>query len=137
MTIYKSHSRLIGLLAELQARMSRSCSFCCFLPHTQLVSLKPSKTHQDQEVGQNKTAYVRIALVTFLLRVYTCSSIKTWKLSLLVNHRSVQKTLKAVIHALLCDQAISWQLLWSVARDKLSFSYVDFWFNFDAIMNFY
>ena len=23
-----------GLLAELQARMSRSCRFCCFLPHT-------------------------------------------------------------------------------------------------------
>ncbi len=23
-----------ALLAELQARMSRSCRFCCFLPHT-------------------------------------------------------------------------------------------------------
>ncbi len=23
-----------GLLAELQARTSRSCRFCCFLPHT-------------------------------------------------------------------------------------------------------
>ena len=27
-----------GLLTELRARMSRSCRFCCFLPHTKLVS---------------------------------------------------------------------------------------------------
>ena len=29
-----------GLLAELQARTSRSFRFCCFLPYTQQVSLR-------------------------------------------------------------------------------------------------
>ncbi len=29
----------VGLLAELQVRTSGSCRFCCFLPHTQQVSL--------------------------------------------------------------------------------------------------